>query len=175
MVFTPNPTTQRRVADLSLYVVDTNVWVAADRGRAQGTDCDSKALRFLRRLVYGKGKIAADLRISRHAEGLVFQEYRKRFRGAHPRVSQQSISYQILNRLINRGRVCYQTIEIDGEIAVLPEELEQLVDDDDDRKFVALSLAFSERPPIVNATDPGWDCWKDGLCDHGIKVIQLCS
>ena len=163
-----------QINESSLYVVDTNVWIAADSGDASGTDCDSKSLQFLYALYYDDGEIAADFRISQSEDGLVFQEYRKRFRGADPAVSEQSASHQILLRLINETRVRYARINIDGDIAVLPDDLERLIHHDDDRKFVALSLALSSRPPIVNAKDSDWKCWKDGLCDHGVKVIQLC-
>ena len=148
------------MTESSLYVVDTNVWIAADSGHASGTDCASKSWQFLHTLYYGNGEIAADVKISRTEEGLVLQEYRKRFRGADPAVSEQSASHEILLRLINETRVRYASIDIDGDIAVLPDELERLVHHDDDRKFVALSLAFCSRPPIVNAKDSDWKCWE---------------
>ena len=162
------------MAESSLYVIDTNVWIAADSGDRSGTDCASKSWKFLHSLYYGGGKIAADFRISQTEEGLVLQEYRKQFKGANPAVLEQSASHQILLRILNEGRVRYARIDIDGDVAVLPDDLERLVHHDDDRKFVALSLAIASRPPIVNAKDSDWKQWKEGLCDHGIKVIQLC-
>lgn len=157
-----------------LYVVDTNVWVAADSSDASGTSCASKSWEFLRTLYYVNGQIAADLRISQTEEGLVFQEYRKQFRSADPAVLEQSAWRQIFLRLIDERRVRYVSIDIDGDIAVLPDDLERLIHHDDDRKFVAVSLAISSPPPIVNAKDSDWECWTDGLRNHGVEVIQLC-
>ncbi len=43
-----------------------------------------------------------------------------------------------------------------------------------DRKFVAVSIAHPERPPILNAVDSDWDNFTDALAAHGVTVTGLC-
>jgi hypothetical protein len=54
-------------------------------------------------------------------------------------------------------------------------------DDDDligfdlaDRKFVAVSAAHSDHPPILQATDSKWTEWVDHLSRHRIEICFLC-
>jgi hypothetical protein len=46
--------------------------------------------------------------------------------------------------------------------------------DSSDRKFVAVSNAHPEKPPILQATDSKWWGWKDALGKAGIVVHFLC-
>lgn len=43
-----------------------------------------------------------------------------------------------------------------------------------DRKFVAVSNAHPEKPPILQATDSKWWGWKNALAEVGISVRFLC-
>lgn len=46
--------------------------------------------------------------------------------------------------------------------------------DPSDRKFVAVAVAHSEHPPILNATDSGWWDYQDALAKHCVRVDFLC-
>ena len=46
--------------------------------------------------------------------------------------------------------------------------------DNSDRKFIAVSNAHPNKPPILQATDTKWWRWKDALADVGISVHFLC-
>ena len=46
--------------------------------------------------------------------------------------------------------------------------------DRSDRKFVAVSNAHPEKPPILQATDSKWWGWKEALEECGIEVEFLC-
>ncbi len=46
--------------------------------------------------------------------------------------------------------------------------------DPPDRKFVAVTAAHKERPPILQAADSKWIDWEVALKDHGISVEFLC-
>jgi len=46
--------------------------------------------------------------------------------------------------------------------------------DNSDRKFVAVSNAHPDKPPILQATDSKWWGWKDALAEVGITVHFLC-
>ncbi|MGL4942199.1 MAG: hypothetical protein ACRC46_03290 [Thermoguttaceae bacterium] len=43
-----------------------------------------------------------------------------------------------------------------------------------DRKFVAVSNAHPDKPPILQATDSKWVGWKKALYEVGIRVVFLC-
>jgi hypothetical protein len=46
--------------------------------------------------------------------------------------------------------------------------------DPSDQKFVAVSNAHPDKPPILQATDSKWWRWKDVLAEIGIEVHFLC-
>ena len=46
--------------------------------------------------------------------------------------------------------------------------------DRSDRKFVAVSNAHPDRPPILQATDSKWWGWKEALSECKIEVVFLC-
>lgn len=46
--------------------------------------------------------------------------------------------------------------------------------DKSDRKFVAVSNAHPEKPPILQATDSKWWGWKEALAECEIEVAFLC-
>ena len=119
------------------------------------------ALQFLDCLNNGETLLAVD---DKH---LIFGEY---FR----LLSQQSYPYDLLTRLIAQGRVSHKEIAVVDGVAVIPHELERIVHDRSDRKFVAVSLSHSPPAPVVNATDSDWVDWEEALSDNGIEVIQLC-
>ena len=126
-------------------------------------DCHIESLKFLNSLTASGSRIAVD------DSHLVFGEY---FR----LMSEQLAPYSILTRLLAQGRVLYRHIDVVNKIAVIPDEIERIVDDKSDRKFVAISLTFlpPTRPPIVNATDSDWRDWEKALAGYDVEVIQLC-
>ena len=46
--------------------------------------------------------------------------------------------------------------------------------DNSDRKYIAVSNAHPDKPPILQATDSKWWGWKDALAEVGITVHFLC-
>lgn len=46
--------------------------------------------------------------------------------------------------------------------------------DKSDRKFVAVSNAHPDKPPILQATDSKWWGWKDALAEAGITAHFVC-
>ena len=125
------------------------------------TACHLEALKFLDYLADVEKCIAVD------DQHLIFSEY-------FGLLSQQLAPYEILTRLIRQERVSHREIDVSEGVAVLPNELGRIVQDRNDRKFVAVALSFSMPPPVVNATDSDWVDWEEGLRDNGIEVIQLC-
>lgn len=46
--------------------------------------------------------------------------------------------------------------------------------DRNDRKFVAVSIAAQDKPPVLNASDTDWWNVREVLAEHGIPVEFLC-
>ncbi len=46
--------------------------------------------------------------------------------------------------------------------------------DPSDRKFVAVALAHSEHPPILNAVDTDWRDYQQHLTKYGVQIEFLC-
>ncbi len=55
-----------------------------------------------------------------------------------------------------------------------PEDARLANFDPSDRKFVAVSAAHPDHPPIIQAADSKWLRWKSALKDHGISVEFSC-
>ncbi len=55
-----------------------------------------------------------------------------------------------------------------------PDDAELIKFDAPDRKFVAVSAAHPDRPPIAQAADSKWLDWAPALQRHGIQVEFLC-
>lgn len=55
-----------------------------------------------------------------------------------------------------------------------PDDARLAAFDPPDRKFVAVSAAHPEKPPILQAADSKWLGWAPALEDHGIRVDFLC-
>ena len=83
--------------------------------------------------------------------------------------------------LINRGnpdRVeqvsIHKTVGNETWYDEMPKDTTPEFFDKSDLKFIAVSLAHSEIPPIVNTTDTDWLKIEDILLGWGIKVEFLC-
>lgn len=105
----------------------------------------------------------------------IFDEYRQQLSmKGQPGVGDRFMKWVHDNRwsLPNSHRV---TITITGEsYCEFPAHRELGDFDRSDRKFVAVSNAHKNKPPILQATDSKWWGWKDALAEVGITVQFLC-
>jgi hypothetical protein len=63
----------------------------------------------------------------------------------------------------------------DSDFAEFPKD-DRLQDfDPSDKKFVAVSLAHSNKPPILQAVDKKWWYYRSALCENGVAVEFLCE
>ncbi|MGB6776212.1 MAG: hypothetical protein WBE45_17725 [Terriglobales bacterium] len=66
------------------------------------------------------------------------------------------------------------TDHVEREYEEFPNDEELHEFDRSDRKFVAVAVAHSQRPPILQGTDSKWMKWSERLAVHGITIQFLC-
>ena len=98
----------------------------------------------------------------------IFSEYRRN-------IASGGVAEQELNRLesIPLERLEYVDIEFDRNgHAVLP--IAVRIDDEDDRKFVAVAISRDPYAPIYNATETDWANEEERLTRFGLVIRELC-
>jgi hypothetical protein len=154
------------------FVVDTNVIIVAnDREADQATaQC---ILRCIERLE----AIRKTERIALDANYEILTEYfRKANRSGQPGAGDAFAKWAFDNQW--NGTHCDLvaiTRRDDGGYREFPADPRLAQFDLDDRKFVAVSITHTERPPILNAVDSDWDDFFALLAENGVKVLSLCA
>lgn len=151
-----------------IEVVDTNVWVMMDKLPPHS---EAELNCILACVEWGKAfnnagdahKIAADMGYK------ILKEY-------FANVKKGGLAEQYLRTLLTQPVTRIELVEIlfDAQgYAVLPNEI--LINDKDDRKWVAVALQFDPHLPILNATDTDWIKDKAKLAQAKIDVRELCD
>lgn len=154
---------------MSEVVVDTNVWVYADRITSISTetpaieaDCIEACYRWMQEFIQSEDRLVVDRSYR------IFLEYRNN-------VSRGGLAEQELNRLesLPFERLVYVDIELDADgNAIVP--LEVLIEDESDRKFIAVAIALEPYAPIYNATETDWSEEEQRISRYGLVVHELC-
>lgn len=157
---------------MSAFVVDTNVPVVAN-GRAEQASprCVFACVRALEG-AYRDGVIVLD------DGGRVLREYVKNLsRSGQPGAGDFFMKWVWQNQAV-RERCEQVTIT---PRASDPEDYEEFPRDAalvgfdrSDRKFVAVALASSRRPTVLNAVDSDWWDFGAALAQHGVRINNLC-
>ena len=161
-----------------MYLVDTNVMLAA----SAVSELSNQAMRAMPQEIELREMIfewladfdQSDRRIVLDEEGLVRDEYE---RNMPFNLREQEYGMQVLQSKLDRNLADYvpiDSLEANGEhIALLDPAHEALVEDREDRKWVACALAaqilFDQVPPIVYGAETDWFMAEDEL-----KGIGLC-
>ncbi|HUT03435.1 MAG TPA: hypothetical protein VM163_06045 [bacterium] len=156
----------------SLCVVDTNVLYTAN-GMSDSTDA------CLMHCVDALQKIKENGRILLDYTWLILGEYEGKLTpSGQPGPGKEFLQWIYQNQ--GTGRCVFVSITPKGtpadgaDFEEFPHHPDLQDFDDDDRKFVAVSAAHPERPPILQATDSKWCGWEDALRERGIQVEFLC-
>ena len=149
-------------------VIDTNVWVMVDKpiGDIQTEAeivCQEQCLNWLKQFLDSTDHLVVDTDYG------ILGEYRANLR--------RGIALGWLNDVERKPRdlrLLEIMIEWDSDgYAMVPPHL--AIPDKDDRKFIAVALAYNPTPPIVNATDTDWTKDKAKLDAGGIVIQEICE
>lgn len=156
---------------MSVAVVDTNVVLVANGQHADvSPECVKNCALALQSIMLS-GRLAID-------EGfLILLEYQKKTlpkKGNRP--GDAFVKWALKNRCNAKWVDQVALLEHDERGFVSFPDGQDLANfDAPDRKFVAVSGAHPDKPPIAQAADSKWLDWAPALQRHGIKVNFLCK
>lgn len=170
---------------MARYLVDTNVMLAASAAfdtlsllaeRAMPEEIEFRETIF---------QWLANFEASGHIivldeEGTIRDEYERNM-PFNPAMQDQEYGMKVLQNKIDYLQVNYVPIDVldaNGErIALLSDELETIVHDRADRKWVASSqstnILYEEIPPIVYGAETDWYVIEQALAEHDIHFERL--
>jgi hypothetical protein len=153
-------------------VVDTNVLVTAAGGNsAASVDCLDACARALRE-VMTHGHVFID------DGGRIIGEYRHSIDlGGRSDAGEEFLEWVIAHEF-NIARVTRVTLTPTStdqdDFAELPPPPAGVHYDPSDRKFLAVSAAHDEHPPVLQALDSKWWGWRHALAASGVALHFLC-
>jgi hypothetical protein len=156
-----------------IAVVDTNVAVVANKNHPEASpQCVLSCIQAMEELKLS-GKLVLDDRWR------IIREYQNNLSSTgQPGYGDAFLKWVLRNRE-NPLRCQQVTIHpIDGsetDFEEFPKDPALQALDPSDRKFVAVALAHSSRPPIWNATDTDWWELRAELSSNGLQIRFLCQ
>lgn len=156
-----------------MVVIDTNVPIAAsERSPQASAECILACQAAILEVLQDRRRLALD------DGGRIIQEYRQNLSpSGQPALGDQFLKWVFTN-WANAERCELVPITARDEAAGDFEEFPGVPGleafDPADRKFVAVSNAHAEKPPILQALDSKWWGWKEALSSAGITVEFLC-
>lgn len=160
------------------FIVDTNVPLNAAHTSGESRleiICALACLQFIERVMNSN-----DMGIVLDANNEIFREYYKNIaNGAQNSVAMQFLNWVQRNLTLREGgRVSQHSLRKASENCYqdFPNEDGRLSGfDPADKKFVALSIAHPDHPPIVQGSDSLWWGYRDILKQNGVHVAFLCE
>jgi len=156
---------------MTTSIVDTNVILIANRQHQDVSlqsivDC-TVALQSLMQ----KGRLAIDDRFR------ILREYQNKTQPNKAKGPGDAFVKWALQNNANTAR-CDQVPIVEHTergFESFPEDPDLISFDPPDRKFVAVAVAHSEHPSILQAADSKWLAWAPALKRHGVRVEFLCK
>lgn len=157
---------------IASVVVDTNVALAADGKADQASpQCVLRCLQELVAIRNGRQVLLDD-------KGLILQEYLKQKPHGFPQGPGDAFLVWVYDNQANPEHIQVMPVTpLNGDLrgfAEFPDDVELMMFDQDDRKFVAVALVSGDAPPILNATDTDWWIHRNALARNGVHVEFLC-
>lgn len=153
-----------------LSVVDTNVPLTANEEADATPDCVFECIKALQ-YIMEDGHIVLD------ETWLIVKEYMNKLSSTgQPGIGDMFLKWVLTNQSNPTRCTCVPITPTDDHLSFeeFPDHPDLADFDISDRKFVAVSVAHGEYPPILQALDSKWWGWKDALDDCGICVRFLC-
>lgn len=155
-------------------IIDTNVAVVANGKSEQASgDCEQTCIYRLLKITSGQVKLALD------DQRRIIEEYRANLSPTgQPGIGDAFLKWVEMNWTNEEhcDRISISPIESsETEFEQFPADAALENFDPDDRKFVAVARAHSEKPPILQAVDSQWWNFRDALSQHGVKVEFICE
>ena len=155
-------------------IVDTNVPLVAN-GRADqaSEDCVETCIDILMQITGGEVKLALD------DQRRIVAEYRNKLNpDGFPGVGDAFLKWVEIN-WANPQQCELVSItpldDLETDFQEFPADPALVDFDPDDRKFIAVALAHSENPPILQAVDSGWWNYRDALHRNGVTIDFICE
>ena len=154
---------------IKYFVIDTNVFIAANRKAEHLCDEDIDKCRLFVTSLFSDTVISLDL------QGEIFTEYMKYLNlSGQPDISDHYFKY-IWDRQHNR-KIC-EMVDISKNKKGIYKQLNNKNDllkfDQNDQKFIAVCLGSKNQAKICNATDSDWKNNKTLLSKHNIEVLEV--
>jgi hypothetical protein len=156
-----------------MVVVDTNVAVVANgRSEQASADCERMCIQRIQRITKRTDKLVLD------DQWRIIREYQNHLRPEGQRGVGDAFLMWVLTNRKNPKRCQLVTITQVGDnetdFREFPSDPALQGFDPADRKFVAVVLAHSQHPPILQAVDSKWWDVKEPLERNSVKVEFLC-
>lgn len=160
---------------MAKIIVDTNVAVVANQRDTHASEaCILASVRQLQAFLNNSLILVID------QQWYVLREYMRELHSTgQPGVGDAFLKWVLTNQ--NNPHRCERVSinlkpahEDETEFIEFPDDPRLHGFDRADRKFVAISRAHSDRPPIANATDTDWRDYAAVLAEYGINVEFLC-
>ena len=152
-------------------IVDTNVVVVANgRSEQASTDCVETCGEKLEEIMRGEVKLALD------NGWIILREYIRNLQSNGVDVGDRFLGWILANRDTQCNLVPITPVN-GSENAFEEFPVDPALDgfDSDDRKFLAVAVAHSEKPPILQAVDSQWWDFRDAFRRNGIIVEFICE
>ena len=155
-------------------IVDTNVaLVASGRSEQASEDCVAICANRLGQINSGEVKLALD------NQRRIIEEYRGKLNPeGQPGIGDVFLKWVETNWANPQRCDLVPITPVNGsenEFQEFPTDPALNDFDPDDRKFIAVALAHSENPPILQAVDSKWLDFRDALHENGVTVAFICE
>lgn len=152
-------------------VVDTNVAVVAN-GKSQqaSAGCVLTCTERLQRIMTGEMKLVLD------DDWKILGEYMRNLHSRGSDIGDRFLGWLLTNKDTQCDFVSITPIDnSENEFHEFPTDPALQGFDPADRKFVAVALTHSEKPPILQAVDSEWWSYRDALHRNGVTIDFICE